>query len=652
MVAPPAGVSTMKKEFFLAGCLFISFLIGPAAAGSTIDSLKRAITAAKNNTEKVTSLNDLAWEMSDRDPDTAIIISTQALHLAEKEKSEIGIAKTYHQLGTFHWLKGSYLISLDHYSKALAIWDRLERSVPASDRRSIIYNKGITLGNIGLVYMEQGNYAKALDHYFRSLKIAEKLDDKESIAIKLSNIGIVYLEQGDHGKALEYYLKALELDKEMGNKTQIGMTLGNIGIVYKEQEEYDKALDYFFKALDAAENDEDLDGIATWLGSIGDIYYKQGEKNKALDHYFKALKTAEEMGNRSLVAHQLSNIGLFYKDEKKYREAEEYLLRALALDDSTGSLYQVMNNEEHLSELYSTTGKHALALEHYKRYAAVRDSIFSEESTKRSVQAEMNYEFEKKQAVQKAEHEKEVIALEAENRIQKNTRNYIILIGLMLLVTVTLGLVYFTNRRRLRMKEQHSHQLILSQEKERQRISKELHDSIGQNILFIKNQLVKKNDTSLMTSVDETLEEVRNISKDLYPNQLEKYGLAAAIDGLAEKVNSSSGIFMSHDLEGLDKALPPDKQINYYRIIQECVSNTMKHADATALRITASAAAGGTCLVVQDNGKGFDRSILSKKAQRSFGLLNLEERVKYLRGKFELETAPGKGTKYIFHIPD
>jgi signal transduction histidine kinase len=163
--------------------------------------------------------------------------------------------------------------------------------------------------------------------------------------------------------------------------------------------------------------------------------------------------------------------------------------------------------------------------------------------------------------------------------------------------------------------------------------------------------MIKNNDLRLMSSVDETLEEVRNISKDLYPNQLEKYGLIAAVDALAEKVKESSNVFVSFDLDAIDKNISADKQINFYRIIQECITNALKHAEASALRITASQMNGNLELVIQDNGKGFDKEILSKKAQLSFGLLNLEERVKHLKGKLILETSPGKGTKYIFSIP-
>jgi signal transduction histidine kinase len=596
-----------------------------------------------DDTSKVVGLNDLALEISNSNTDSAIFVSIKALQLAQKIKWEEGIAKSFHFLGLFNSNKGENKLALDYYSKALEIWEKQEASA-VDNKNHILENKWKTLGNIGVVYMDWGDYPRALDYFFSALKVSEAIGHKSGASHMLGNIGNVYAEQGFRAKSLDYYFRSLKLEEELDNKSGIATTLGNIGTVYDDQGDYEKALDFYSRALELEEEYGEKDGVATWLGNIGAVYEKQKAYDKALDYYSRALKIANETGNATTIAVQLRAIGSLYSDLGKYKEAEEYLLEALELDEGSGALLEIMDDEQALSELYSKTGRHVLALDHYKKYTAAKDSLYNEENTARSVRSEMNYEFEKKDAIQKAEHE-------AENRIAKNTRNFIIVLALMLIVIITFGFTWFNNRKHLRVKEEYSHQLILSQEKERQRISKELHDSIGQNILFIKNQLVKQNNTDLMASVDETLEEVRNISKDLYPNQLEKYGLAAAVDALAEKVKETSSIFVSHDLEAFGKEINSDKQINYYRLIQECISNTMKHSEATALRITASVTNGMIELIVQDNGKGFDKLTLAKKAQRSFGLLNIEERVHYLKGRFDLQTAPGKGTKYIFNLP-
>lgn len=639
----------MKRLFRLAFILLILAVPFSAKAYSK-DSLL-AIMALPADTGKVSALNYMAMAISSSNSDSAILVSSQALRLARKLKWEEGIADSFHYLGLFNSSKGDNKIALDYYFYALDIWEKQEAAATPQSKNHVLESKWKTLGNIGVVYMDLGDYPRALDFFFKALKVTEAINNKSGASYWFSNIGNVYAEQGYPEKALDYYFRSLKVEEELNNKPGIATTLGNIGTVYDDLGEYEKALDYYSRALKLDEEGGEKDGMATWLGNMGTIYEGEEDYDKALEYYLRALAIAKETGNATTIAVQLRGIGTLYSDMKKYEEAEDYLLQALALDENSGALLEIMHDEQALNKLYSETGRYELALDHYKKYTAAKDSLYNEENAAKSVRTEMNYEFEKKEAVQKAAHDKAVIALEAENRIAKTARNFIIALAIMLLGMIVVGFTWFNNRKNLRVKEEFSHQLIVSQEKERQRISKELHDSIGQNILFIKNQLTKQNDTALLVSVNETLEEVRNISKDLYPNQLERYGLAAAVDALAEKVKETSSIFVSYDLEAFGKEIASDKQINYYRIVQECISNTMKHSEATALRITASAANGMIELIVQDNGKGFDKLTLAKKAQRSFGLLNIEERVHYLKGRFELQTSPGKGTKYIFNLP-
>jgi signal transduction histidine kinase len=224
----------------------------------------------------------------------------------------------------------------------------------------------------------------------------------------------------------------------------------------------------------------------------------------------------------------------------------------------------------------------------------------------------------------------------------------------LLIIVIVLLINHRKNKLEKTLWEQFSAQLIQAQETERQRISKELHDSVGQNILFIKSQIHKHfadSNPSLSQSVDNALEEVRSISKDLYPNQLDQYGLISAIDDLCEKIKESTTIFVSSDVQLPEVNLSKETQINCFRIVQECVNNSIKHAKATAIRITGELAGGNFVLIVQDNGVGFEIERVQAKVHRSFGLLNLQERIRLLKGKFDLESAPGRGTKSIFTIP-
>jgi signal transduction histidine kinase len=623
----------------LARLTFCAFLLLPAFAFPQQALTLPQVQSLPDDTAKVTALNTIANEISNSDYDSAYAISQQALLLARELNWEEGAGRSLHFLGLFCSDKGENRKALDFNLQALDIWRELEASAEEKDKTRLGIYKAKTLCNIGVVYMDLGDYPRALDYYFESLKTSEAIGYAVGTAMCLGNIGIVYTEQGQYDKALDYYFRSLAI-KKGADSSGVALTLGNIGSVYHEKGEYEKSLPYYRQALDISEVLQDRDGIATWLGDIGLAYENLQQTDTAFSYYFRALEIANEDGNTLTIATQLRAIGSLYVDIGQFEKGEQFLLDALALDQESEALDVVMDDERELSALYARIGKNDLALEHYKAYTAAKDSVYSQERTTQSVRSEMNYEFAKKQA-----------QYDSEQQLSKTIRNFIIAIAVLVILLTVLLLRWRNNRKTLLLREQHSHQLLNAQEKEKQRISKELHDSIGQNMLFIKNQLIKQNDTTLLQSVSDTLEEVRNISKDLYPNQLEKYGLVAAIEALAEKAQESSSMFVSHDLSGFSSNISQEKQINYYRILQECVSNALKHSGATAMRITATSINDALELVVQDNGKGFDTNALAGKAHTSFGMLNIEERVNYLKGKFELQTSPGNGTKFSFTFP-
>lgn len=112
-----------------------------------------------------------------------------------------------------------------------------------------------------------------------------------------------------------------------------------------------------------------------------------------------------------------------------------------------------------------------------------------------------------------------------------------------------------------------------------------------------------------------------------------------------------SEVFISADLNDIEELISKEKLIHVYRIIQESLNNAMKYAEAGSIRITAERKSSTIELMIQDNGKGFDKNILEQKAQHHFGMLSIEERLKMMNGVLEIETHIGKGTKLIGVIP-
>jgi signal transduction histidine kinase len=218
--------------------------------------------------------------------------------------------------------------------------------------------------------------------------------------------------------------------------------------------------------------------------------------------------------------------------------------------------------------------------------------------------------------------------------------------------------------RRRRAQERISRQLFASQEAERKRIAAELHDSLGQNLLIIKNRLYlaqqNADDTTRATqlqdvsqTVSQTIEEVREISHNLRPYQLDRLGLTKAVQSVLKKISDSGSLAIAGEIANIDGLFPPDGEINLYRIVQESLNNIVKHADAATARVAILRADSRLTMSIEDDGRGFDyrHMVGDEHPARGFGLTGLGERVRILGGSFECDSAPGRGTRLKFEIP-
>ena len=412
------------KKFLMLIIFNAAFLILNSlcfAQNKNIDSLLALLKKDNSDTNKVIHSNNLCRAYSNTGLyDTALHFSNDALQLSKRLNFKKGIANSYGNIGAVHYFLGDYLKTLEYWNKALKVDEELKNKNNIATR----------LGNIGAIYYSQGDYPRAMDFYFKALKTQEELGNKNFIGTWLGNIGLVYWNQGDFQKALDYSFKALKIDEDLGNKSGIARNLGNIGLIYLSRGNYSKALDHFFRALKMDEETGDKILVATTLGNIGKVYHQQGEIynsqsqqqfffNKALGYYFKALKIDEASGNKSGIATHLGNISLLNIKTGKFKDAEQYLKKCIIINDSIGALKELMDDEEILSHLYDTTDRYKEALIHYKKAIALKDTIFSQENKKELVRKEMNYEFDKKEAVTKAENEKLQAVAEEKSRKQK-----------------------------------------------------------------------------------------------------------------------------------------------------------------------------------------------------------------------------------------
>ncbi|HKQ91548.1 MAG TPA: two-component regulator propeller domain-containing protein [Blastocatellia bacterium] len=203
-------------------------------------------------------------------------------------------------------------------------------------------------------------------------------------------------------------------------------------------------------------------------------------------------------------------------------------------------------------------------------------------------------------------------------------------------------------------------QLIESQESERKRIAAELHDSLGQNLLIIRNRALLQATTlsdgssrsqfdTFGAAISQTLEEVRAISHDLRPPHLDQLGLRTALVAMIERVAASSTIRIMHELGELNGVLQDGDEITLYRIVQESLNNILKHSGATKARVNIAIRGGLLTLTIHDNGRGFT-TYGDPRNSAGVGLQGIAERVRILGGAHEIHSALGRGTTVTVRI--
>ena len=201
--------------------------------------------------------------------------------------------------------------------------------------------------------------------------------------------------------------------------------------------------------------------------------------------------------------------------------------------------------------------------------------------------------------------------------------------------------------------------LVATQERERKKIARDLHDGVGQSLVALKINLglfpfqpkdeeLKKHAGKTIKMVDDTIAEIRNVIGNLEPIDLKKEGLAVSIKTVCEKLEKISNIRFHCAITDAMPAWNETEELNIYRIVQECLTNIIKHSGASEVNINMLTLDNNRFLIsVIDNGRGFSL----QKVDSGFGLTSIRERSALLNAKIVIDSAEGSGTRVILEVP-
>jgi len=562
---------------------------------------------------------------------------------AQKLKDKNQIAYGYFYQARYYDKLGPYNESVILYMQALSIFKALDNTAQVSR----CYYK------LGFNHFKLADYDLGLDYYFKSLKLDEERNYKPGIALTLERIGKLYLNTGDFYKARESFERALNIFIELKDDYRMLMNESCIAVTYqKEAMRYDndslfyKAID-LYKVLLPKSSKKSPETHATLLQNIGSSYRFLKQYDKSLEYLIKSLPIQVELGLHKDSAHTCNDIAETYLDMNQLSKAKKYALKAVnfargyALQQERYAYYVLYLIEEKTQNFESS-------LVNYKKYQKLQDSIFSLEKTNKINDLRIKYESDK-QRLKIENQESNIALLDAKNSV----KNQWLIFGSLGLLSVfllfTISKSKNNAKKEKKQQEKFSQNLMESQEMERTRIAKELHDSVGQKLTLIKRKSQNTKQIELTNLTNDALEEVRSISRGLYPALLKELGLSRSLTQLVNEYDEQTELFYTMDIDIIDSYFTETASLNFYRLIQECLTNIVKHAKAKSVTVSIKKEKNSVIAFIADNGKGFD--LEDSKKQNSLGLKTIFERIKILEGKLSIDSKLNTGTNFILTIP-
>ncbi len=608
-----------------------------------------------------------------RDSATVVLDSVRSLI----KKGEFATAETLLQTRKTLILQAAPSVSTRYFMLAgdLALEESFEKAQP-------IFLEGIKFGRekqegvvvsqlydrMGRGFRDAGDFPTAKKHYLAALQIRDSLKDIDGLAASYDAMGILHGRMNEHEPAFQYFTQAHQLYQQIGSATKLARSFNNLGLACIELERNEDAIANLRTSLQLKYSEKFSPAdISNTLNNLGLAYENSRVYDSAIAYYTSCISVREKLNMKEGLATVYNNLGYVYASQLKWNLALQWYRKSLSIADSINMRLLKRKLYSNVSRAYYETGNLKQAYDYLYRYDILNDSIFNETKSKQISELQTKYETEKKEQqirIQRAEIEK------------GNAERDGIMLTLVVVILSSAALIYFYRQRqtvvrRLReqdkelynqkvndmLKDRHIETMtamIKGQEQERKRIATDLHDRLGSMLSAIKLLFSASTDETRPQSkkigelIDETVTEVRKISHDLATGIVSRFGLIAALEDLKSTLEQSQKLTVELNAENLPERLDDELEITIYRIVQELLSNILKHAEATEVTIQLTRHENELNIIVEDNGVGFQVDTLRTTG---LGLQNVKDRVRSYSGTISFDSVVGRGTIVNIMMP-
>ena len=634
--------------------LLFAFCFPNIVSGETNTRIQEILNT-KADSNKVKQLSDLCWNYRFKSADSALIFGQQALQLATQINFQKGIAQAYNDMAIIYIDKANFRSAINYLDQAMKIRIQLKDSTGIA----ALYNK------LGIIAQKQGRLKEALENQIAALKIYQKLGQDKWIGYSLNNIAIIHQNLGNLDKALKYHQEALDYRIKLKDREGETTSYGNMANLYAKMHDTIQAVNYYEKALSLSRELKKDELISANLSNISNIYMGQKKYVKALGMFTESLKIREKIGDSKGIASTLARMGTVYTETGQFKEAANALNRSLKIAKNVDVLEEELSALLGLAKLKALTHQTDSSFVLMRQYIALKDSVYDTRLKQQILDVQTQYETDKlEQDLYLIKKDKEFTEVKLQ---QRKTELWLLIFVMISISGAAIFLFYrhqqrqkaVLNLERISQQETRLNAVFQAQEEERRRIAKELHDGVGQTISAIKmnyqslsGKATEKELVPEFEKIGKMLEnagtEVRNISHQMIPKELEQFGLVPAVEGMLNLNLENAPVKYQFEHSGFTERIGSHIELVLFRVLQELVSNVVKHSEANQLTVQLVKLKTHVVLNVSDNGIGFD---VERKEKNGIGLLNIASRIDAINGNLHYESDSGKGTSVTIRTP-
>lgn len=645
----------MKKIFlYFILCLAIS-TNAMAQTPQKKDSMLRVLQTAKEDTAKIRLILLIQKTYSSSDFDSSLYYINLASQLAQKlntDKFDFFINSAFAE---YYYYNNDYKKALDYALKNKDI----------AEKQNDMKLLAKSYNNLAAVYNHFGQYKSAIDCILKCLDISEKTKDSASFPVRNLTASNTYFNLKQYDKCITYAKKAIDYGKQFNNSFAVMMGLNNLSAGYSGLNMLDSGIATNKRQLALAKEEEDVVNINFALVNLCNDYFKTGDTRSLQNYAAQLARYSKDFPDDKTLADIHNTFALNYMAQRKFDLAKTEL-------DSGISITLRNNNPDPLENLYQSyailnylQGK----IKEGENFSFKYDSLVSAENIK-----ELNFYTEDLETKYETEKKEAQIKLQKTELKEKSILNYLLIGGsAALLLIILLGYHNYRSRQKLQQskideleteKQLTATEAVLKgEEQERTRLAKDLHDGLGGMLSGIKYSLSIMKENLIMTPdnaqafersmdmLDSSIKEMRRVAHNMMPEMLLKYGLDTALKEFCAEINRSGIIQAAYQSIDMDKAtIGQTEAVAIYRVVQELVNNTIKHSAAKNVLVQAHISVQEKLLAVtvEDDGKGFDTSLLQHA--QGIGWMNIKNRLEFLQGRFDINSAPDKGTSVLIEI--